>query len=449
LPSTVEKLSSTRAKLTIEVPFSDLTPAIRKAYRDLASQVSIPGFRKGHVPDKMIDARVGRGMVLSEAVNAMLPDIYAQAIEEHNLTPLGRPEIEMTKLEDGESVEFTAEVDILPDFDMPDFSTISVTVDAIEDLDKAVDGRIDILRERFAQVTDVERASQAGDQVRIDLVGKQNGELLPDAAAEGLTYVIGSGGMLEGLDEAVTGCVAGDERTFQSTLAGGDHEGELADITVTVTAVQERTLPEVDDDFAQLVSQFDTVDEMRDDLKKAVERMAAFDQLAAARTKVVDELIQATTFEIPTELVDEEVRSRVAQITDQLKAAGATIEDYLTRMADPEISTPEEFENSIRTSVERGIRAEILLGRVAEEVKVAVNQQDLTNFIFQKAQENGTSPEQEIQHMQSHDHLTEWMSQIRQSKALDSIVAQATVTDSNGATVDVASLLAPVVDNEE
>jgi len=443
LPSTVEKLGSTRAKLTIEVPFSDLEPAIRKAYRDVASQVSIPGFRKGHVPPAMIDARVGRGAVLSEAVNAMLPDIYAQAIEEHLLTPLGRPDIEMTKLEDGETVEFTAEVDIVPDFDLPDFSSLTVTVDPAEDLDKAVEERIGMLRERFAEVADADKAAEDGDQVTINLVGKKDGEVLAGATADGLTYVIGSGSMLDGLDEAVTGCKAGDERTFQSTLVGGDYEGQVTDITVTVTAVQERTLPVVDDEFAQMVSQFDTAEQMREDLKKSVERMAIFDQLAAARNKVLDQVIEASAIDVPEALVDGEVDARTSQLMDQLKAAGVSLADYLARMGDPEITTAEQFEASTRAAVERGIRAEIILSRVAEESKVGVSQEDLTNFIFQKAQENGTSPEQEIQHMQTHDHLQEWMAQIRQAKALDTIVKQTKVTDSTGAVVDVAAILTP------
>ena len=449
MSSTVEKLSSTRAKLTIEIPFSDLTPAIHKTYRDLASQVSIPGFRKGHVPPQMIDARIGRTAVLTEAVNAMLPDVYAQSVEEHHLMPLGRPQIELTKLEEDSDVEFTAEVDIVPDFDMPDFTKVSVTVAPLEDLDKAVDERIDVLRERFAQVTDVDRPARVGDQVRIDLVGKQNGEALPDAAAEGLTYVIGSGGMLDGLDEAVTGCEAGDERTFQSTLAGGEHEGELADVTVTVTQVQERTLPEVDDDFAQLVSQFDTVAEMRQDLKKAVEQMARFDQLTSVRTKVLDAVIEEASFDVPNDLVEEEVKARTSQIVDQLAAASVSLEDYLARLGDPEIVTAEDFEKSTRASVEKGIRAEILLSRVAEEEKVSVSQQDLTNFIFQKAREDGTTPEQEIQYMQTHNHLSEWMAQIQQSKAVDLIVSQATIMDSDGKEVDLTPLLVTVEEEAE
>ena len=442
MSSTVEKLSPTRAKITIEVSPSDLAPAIRRAYRDLAKQVSIPGFRKGHVPDQLIDARLGHGVVLSEAVNAMLPDIYASALEEHGLTPLGRPDVDLTKMEPDAPVEITAEVDIVADFEMPDFSEISVTVDPLEDLDQAVDERIDILRERFAQVSDVDRPAAPGDQVHINLVASQNGELLPDAAAEQVPYIIGSGEMLEGLDEAVTGCVAGDERTFESTLAG-DHAGELADVTVTVTNVAERTLPEVDDEFAQMVSQFDTVAEMRDDLRTYVARTEALDQLASARSKVMDAMVEDVDFELPADFVEEEVRSRVAQITDQLKSGGVSLEEYIEKIEDPEISTPQDFEDSIRTSVQKGVRTEILLGRVAEDMNISVSQQDLTSFVIQKAREDGTTPEQEIQHMQAHGHLAEWMSQIRQSKALDAIVAQATITDTDGNTVDVSALLAP------
>ncbi len=442
MPSTVEKLSSTHVKLTIEVPFSDLEPAINKAYRDVANQVSIPGFRKGHVPPAMIDARVGRGAVISEAVNAVLPGIYAQEIDAQGLTPLGRPEIEMTKLEDGEVAEFVAEVDVAPDFDLPDFSTIEVTVDALPDQEAAIDERIEVLRERFAEVSEVDRAAQKGDQVRLNLSGSQDGEVLPDATAEGLTYVIGSGQMLDGLDEAVTGRKAGEVATFSSTLLGGGHEGEAADITVTVTQVQERTLPEVDDQFAQLVSQFDTVQEMRADLAVSVQRMAAVDQLTAARDRVLDKAIELGGFDIPETLVTDEVAARISQVNEQLKGAGLTLTEYLAQMGDPEVATPEQFEENTRRAVERGVRAEILLSRVADEAKVEVGQEDLTAMIFQKARENGTTPEQEIQHMQDHNHLPEWMAQIRQSKALDTIVVQAKVTDSAGAPVDLKAVLA-------
>jgi len=449
LPSTVEKLSTTRAKLTIEIPFADLKPAIAKAYRDLASQITIPGFRKGHIPAGMIDARLGKGAALSEAVNAMLPDAYAQALESHQLQPLGQPEIEMTKLEEDQSVEFVATVDVVPEFDMPKLGSLAATVEAIEDLDAEVDDKIKILRNRFAQAADVDREARDGDQVRIDLVGSMNGEVLPDAQADGLTYVIGSGEMLDGLDEAVIGAKAGEERTFSSTLLGGSQEGNVADITVTVTQVQERTLPEVDDEFAQLVSQFDTVEEMRQDLMVAVQRMAILDQLSLARRQVMDQLLENTSIDLPEGVVNDETQARTSQISEQLKEAGMTLEDYLGRMNDPEAATVEEFTARTRTNVERGIRSEILLNRIADEEKVQVTREDLTNFVLQKAQENGTTPDQEIQHMQSHGHMGEWMAQIRQSKALDAVVSKATVKDSNGRVIDMAAILAPAQESAE
>jgi trigger factor len=425
-------LSTTRAKLTIEVPFSELKPAINKAYRDLSNQVSIPGFRKGHVPPAMIDQRLGRGTVLSEAVNAMLPDIYAEAVDAHELTPLGQPAVEMTKLEDGETAEFTAEVDIVPAFDLPDLASLQVTVDALDDVDAAVDERVHLLQERFAEVAPVERAAAPGDQVHLNLVAARDGEPLEDASADGITYVVGSGGMLEGLDDAITGCVAGDERTFTSTLVGGGREGEAADITVTVTAVEERTLPTIDDEFAGLVSQYDTLDEMKADLRQAVERQAAMGQLSQARDRVIDKLIELTPFDLPEAVVEAEVANRTSGLTEQLAASGLTLADYLARVGDPDTATEEEFWSGTRSAVEKGIRAEILLSRATQTVKVTVDPQDLTNLLFQKAQENGTSPEQELQHMQSHDHMNEWLAQIRQSKVLDQIVAGAQVVDTQG-----------------
>lgn len=444
MPSTVEKLSTTRVKLTIEVPFDDLKPIITKTYRDLANQFSIPGFRKGHVPPAIIDQRVGRGAVLSEAINAYLPEVYARAVEENKLVPLSTPEVDIEKLEDGEQVVFTAEVDVRPDFDLPDFAAIKVTVEAAETTAKAVDERVNMLRERFAEIKEVSRKAKKGDQITITLVAAQNGEELPDASAEGLTYVIGTQGMLDGLDEAATGLKAGESATFTSTLVGGDHEGEQADVTVTVTKVDERVLPEVNDEFAQLVSEFDTVEEMRVDLGKTAERVNIYTQISEARDKVLDEALAQAGFDLPVGLVDREVASRKETLMEQLKAAGLTLAAYLERVGDPEQATEEAFDARLTKDVEKGIRTEILMSRIAEETDVRVDQEDLTNFIFQKAQENGTNPEQELQHMQEHNHLGEWMSQIRASKALDALVAKASVKDSKGKKVDIASILMPV-----
>jgi trigger factor len=433
----VEKLGPSRAKLTVEIPWNDLKPHLDKAYREIAAQVTIPGFRKGKVPPMVIDQRFGRGAVLQEAINAALPSAYEAAVSEAGIIPLGDPEVDVTKLEDGEAVEFTAELDIRPDFDVPDAAGVSVTVEALEDTDAEVERRIELLRGRFATTTEVERAAGEGDVVTINLVGTRDGEPLQDATAEGITYQIGSGGMLDGLDEAVTGLSAGESATFSSTLVGGDLEGEPADIEVTVTKVSEQELPEVDDEFAQLVSEFDTVLEMKADLTSSVAEMARLEQAAKGRDKVLEALVDQIELELPEKLLSSEIEARKAQINEQLNRAGLTLDRYLEQ-ADEEAKTAEEFWAELETSTERGLKAQLLLDKVADDVQVSIDQADLSELLVRKAAQAGTTPEQEAQHMMEHNHAGAWMQEIRRNKALASIVAAATVTDTDGNPVDVA-----------
>jgi len=437
LPSTVEKLGPSRAKLTVEIPWTDLKPHLDKAYREIATQVTIPGFRKGKVPPMVIDQRFGRGAVLQEAINAALPSAYEAAVTEAGIIPLGEPEVDVTKLEDGETVEFTAELDIRPDFEVPDASTVSVTVDALGDTDAEVDSRIEMLRSRFATATEVERAAGEGDVVTINLVGTRDGEQLQDATAEGITYQIGSGGMIDGLDEAVTGLSAGESATFSSTLVGGELEGEPADITVTVTKVSEQELPEVDDEFAQLVSEFDTVEEMKADLASSVSEMARLEQAAKGRDLVLEALVDQVDLELPEKLLTSEIEARKEQINDQLNRAGLTLERYLDQ-AEEEAKTPEEFWAELEASTQRGLKAQLLLDKVADDSEVGIEQADLSELLVRKAAQAGTSPEQEAQHMMEHNHTGAWMQEIRRNKALARIVAAATVTDTEGNPVDVA-----------
>lgn len=436
MPSTVEKLGPSRAKLTVEIPWNDLKPHLDKAYREIAAQVTIPGFRKGKVPPMVIDQRFGRGAVLQEAINAALPSAYETAVNEAGIIPLGDPDVDVTKLEDGEAVEFTAELDIRPDFEVPDASGVSVTVDALGDTAAEVEERIEMLRSRFATTTEVDRAAAEGDVVTINLVGTRDDEPLQDATADGVTYKIGSGGMIDGLDEAVTGLSAGESATFASTLVGGDLEGEPADITVTVTKVSEQELPAVDDEFAQLVSEFDTVEEMKADLTSSVAEMARLEQAAQGRDKVLEALVDQVEFELPERLLTSEIEARKEQINEQLKRAGLSLDRYLEQ-AEEEAKTPEEFWAELEASTERGLKAQLLLDKIADDAEVGIDQADLSELLVRKAAQAGTSPEQEAQHMMEHNHTGAWMQEIRRNKALATIVAAATVTDTDGNPVDV------------
>lgn len=447
MPSTFEQLNPTRAKLTIEIPFAELQPYLDKTYQEVAQQVSIPGFRKGKVPPAVIDQRFGRGVVLQESINEALPQAYQAAIQEHNVKALGQPEIDVTKLEDNEIVEFTAEVDVRPEFDLPDFSQLTATVDNAQETSELVDKDIETLRERFVTLTEVERKSAAGDQVTLQLKATQDGTEIAEGSANDVTYIIGGGEqMLDGLDEAVTGVNPGDIVRFSSTLVGGPHRGEQADIEVTVTKVSARELPEVDDEFAQLVSEFDTVEEMREDLAKASEMRVRQEQIADGRDKVLEAALEQLSFDVPEALLKSELEARRQQVERQLTQAGLTVEQYLADSEEEEAETPDEFWGQIDERSEQAIRAQILLDTYADKEELAVSQQELTELIFQKAQQNGTSPQDEINHMMEHNHMGAWMQEIRRAKALARICASATVVDQDGNVIEMPK---PPAENPE
>jgi trigger factor len=453
VPSSVDRLSPTRVKLTVEVSFDDLKPSMDKAYREIAKSVNIPGFRKGKVPPLVIDQRFGRGAIIQEALNDALPKFYGEAVAENSLNPLAQPEVEVTKLEDGELIEFTAEVDVRPEFDLPDFSTLSATVDALEVTDEQIDAQLKGLQQRFGSKSAVERPAATGDVVTIDLVATKDGETLPDATAEGLEYEIGSSGMLDGLDEAVTGLSAGESADFTSTLVGGPQKGEEADIHVTVSQVQEQELPELDDEFAQTASEFDTLDELRDDLAGRLANTARLDQAAKARDAVLENLLEQLDIDLPDNVISGETEARKTQIQSQLDGAGIDLDEYLAETGEAEDA--ESFWAGVEKRSADAMKAQLVLDKTAEQTEVTVDQNDLTQHIFRRAQEEGQAPQQVIAHMQEHPHhLDEYMLEIRRGKALAAIVEAATVTDTNGDVVELSriqpdgSLADPAVEGE-
>jgi len=432
VPSTVERLSPSRVKITMTVPFEDLRPSIDKAYKDIARRISLPGFRKGHVPASLIDQRFGREAVIEQALNEQLPELYDAAVAENKLSPLGQPDIDVAKMEDGQPVEVTAEVDVRPDFEVPDASGIAVTVDPAGVGDAEVNERVDLLRHRFAKYNDVDRAAGKDDVVDIDI----SGESLPDdLPMSGVSYVVGAGGLVDGLDKAVTGLKAGESKTFATKI-----DGQKADVTVTVNKVRQRTLPRVDDDFAQMVSEYDTADEMLAGLRDGLERMGRLTQVGQARDKVLDAVIEQTSFELPPKVLEAEIAERRQDIENQLARAGLSVERYLAQVPDETAKTADEFWGNLETRTERGLRARLVLDKVAEDEEVAVSQDDLSEYIVAKAQDEGVTPDQEAQHMMQHGHTQEWLGEIRRGKALSLLVSRAAVKDTDGRRIDISRI---------
>ena len=439
MPSTVEQLSPTRVKITVEVPFTDLKPSMDRTYAEIARSVNIPGFRRGKVPPLVIDQRFGRGVVIQEAFNNAWAGFYGAALRENKLAPLADPDLEVTKLEDGDSIEFTAEVDIRPEFDLPDFTTLQATVDALELPDGLVEEQLDVLRTRHSSRETVDRPAADGDLVTINLVGTRDGEPLEDATAENIEYTVGSGTMLEGLDDAVTGLSAGESATFTSTLVGGPLKDEQADIEVTVNTVQVQESPDADDEFAQLASEFDTIEELRADIAGRLTQIARLEQASQARDAVLQVLLDQLDVEVPDNLLESELASRREGVEQQLARADLTIEEYLENTGEEQ--SVDEFWADLDERAGNALKAQMVLDKVAEEHSIGVDQADLTQHILRKAQSDGVPPQQITDHLKEHPHhFEEYATEIRRSKALAMIVEAAEVIDSNGDKVELASL---------
>ncbi|MDF1703744.1 MAG: trigger factor [Aeromicrobium sp.] len=439
MKSTTENLSPTRVKLTIEVPFDEFKPALDKAYKSIGSQIQVPGFRRGKVPAAVVDQRVGRGVVLDEAINAALPDWYREALLETDLQPLGQPEIDLTKFADGEDIEITAEVDVRPEVELPDLTSVEVEVTAIEVGDSDVDEQLEALRERFATYTGVERAAAKGDQVTLSLAAAhKDGTVIEDATAEDLPYRVGGSEMLDGLDEAVTGLEPGSTATFATTLVGGELKDTEVDVTVTVTEVKQTELPELDEEFVQMASEFDTLEELRADLRERITRGKRMEQAAEARDLVLDELLSKVEVPLPETLVAEELAARRQQIEQQLAFSGVAFEQYL----DDQEQTADEFEAELEKSVHDSIVSQFILDQIVKADEIGLDDNELTQHIMRRAQQSGEDPNSYIQHIMEHNHVPEMVSEVLRGKALASLVEGATVKDSTGAEIDLASLQA-------
>ncbi|SDN50626.1 trigger factor [Actinomyces ruminicola] len=423
MKSTVENLDPARIKLTVEVPYEELGPSLDAAYKEIGSQVQIPGFRRGHVPPRIIDQRVGRASVIQEAVNNKLPDFYRDAITESGRVPMGQPDIEVTELVNvtgpqGGQLAFTAEVTVRPEFDLPELGSLDVTVDAIEITDADVDAELDNLRARFGSLKSVKRAAKTGDFVTIDLKAVIDGEEVDSVS--GVSYEIGKGNMLEGLDDALVGLKADKSATFTTKLAGGEHAGEEAEVTVTATAVKERELPEVDDEFAEMASEFDTVDELREDLRRQATERKTGDQAIAARDALLERLREAVSFDVPDSVVDDEIKQH-------LQAEGKAEDD--------------PHAEEIRDDVTSGVRDQILLDVLAESLDVSVTQDELLEFLMQTAQQYGMEPAQFMQGAQQAGQIPAFVSEIARNKSLAMGLRQVTVKDSNGEVVDLTEFI--------
>jgi len=436
--STVENLSPTRVRLAVEVPFDDLKPSLDKAYKEIAAQVRIPGFRPGKVPARIIDQRVGRGAVLQEAVNEALPRFYGEAAREHELQPLGQPEIDITNLdESGEGLlSFTAEVDVRPEIALPELEGIAVAVDDTEVTDEDVDQQLDELRDRFGTLKGVDRPAEAGDYVSLDLVSKVGDVEVEGGSAKGLSYVVGSDDLVDGLDEAITGKSAGDTATFTTTLRQGEYADQEAEVTATVNSVKVKELPEVDDEFAQLASEFDTVAELREDLRTRLARVKVMEQGAQARDRLLEQLVETVEFPLPESAVTAEIEFREHDIVHSLGHEDALFDRYLEAQG----KTREEFQDELRGNAEQSVRAQFILDAVADKIEAQPSEAELTEYLIRQAARYQMAPQEFANQIVQAGNLPALVADLRRNKALAEVLETAVITDASGNAVDLKAL---------
>ncbi|MDT5012887.1 MAG: trigger factor, partial [Mycobacterium sp.] len=418
MKSTVEQLSPTRVKINVEVPFAELQPDFDRAYKELARQVRLPGFRPGKAPAKLLEARIGRGAVLEQVVNEALPARYSEAVTSSDVQPIGQPEIEITKIEDGDELVFTAEVDVRPKIELPDLNALEITVDPIEVTDDEVDAELESLRTRFGTLTGVERAAKDGDFVSIDLSATIDGEPVPEAATEGLSHEVGSGQLIEGLDEAINGLKAGDTRVFTSTLAAGEHDGRDAQVTVTVNSVKERELPDLDDEFAQLASEFDTIDELKASLQDQVRRFKRVQQAEKIRDAALETLLGQVDVPLPEAVVQAQVDEAVHNALHGLDHD----EDRLAEALAEQGSSRDEFDAEARQNAEKGVKTQLLVDAIADKLDIQVGQEDLTERLVLQSRQYGVEPQQLLQFLQENNQLPAMFADVRRGKALAAVV---------------------------
>ena len=428
----VRNLEPTKVKLTVTVEPEELNPYLDAARKEIAKQVNVPGFRKGHVPGKIIDQRIGFAAVAGEAVNDAVPELYSKALDEKKIRPMAQPEFDVQDVpqsaNDETKLKFTATVERRPDIELPEIDGLEIAISKLEVKDEDVDKRLETLRQRFGTLVGVDRPAAKGDFANIDLTAEIDGETVD--SQEGVSYELGSNTMLDGLDEALDGLSAGEETTFEGTLEAGEHEGQKATVKVKVNSVKAEELPELNDEFASEASEFDTLDELKADIRKAAAQDAEGRQATEARDAFIAKLQEGLEIPVPKGV-------KANMVEEQLK--GMT--------PDPEKATKEQKAQAEET-VEKELRDQMVLDALAEKLDVQVSQSDVFNFLASIAQQYGMDPNNFIQAIIKNGQLGSAVQEVGRSKGLLAGMRAVKFT-ADGEVVDLSAFLGEAAEDEE
>jgi trigger factor len=416
--SAVESISATRVRISIDVDFNDLEPHVKRAYQSISERIVIPGFRKGKVPRAMIDQRVGRGAVLDEAINNALPEFYTQAARENDVLVVGRPTVDIKELKDNELVKFEVEIDVRPEVTLPDFSKIEISVDDVAVSDKDVEEQVEALRIRFGTLTTVEKDAASGDFVSIDLVARVDGKDVEGGTANGISYEVGSNRMIEGLDAALEGMKVDETKSFSAPLVGMQ-EGESGEVEVTLKAVKKRELPDLNDEFAKLASEFETLKELEADVRERLARLKAMEQGAQARDNLLKMLLETVEIPVPENLVNDEVNDHL---------------EKENRLED------ETHRKEVTEEITRSVKGDFLLDAIVKAEEVQVSEAELTEYLIRTAARYQMTPDQFAQQITQAGQVATLMAEVARTKGLAIVLERVNVKDASGNAVDLSAL---------
>jgi trigger factor len=416
--SAVETISATRVRISIDVDFTDLEPHVKQAYQSISERIVIPGFRKGKVPRAMIDQRVGRGAVLDEAINNALPEFYTQAARENDVLVVGRPSVDIKELKDNELVKFEVEVDVRPEIKLPDFSKIEISVDDVAVAEKDIEEQIEALRIRFGTLTTVEKDAASGDFVSIDLVARVDGKDVEGGSANNISYEVGSNRMIDGLDAALEGMKVNESKKFNTQLVGMQ-EGETGEVEVTLKAVKKRELPDLNDDFAKLASEFETLKELEADVRERLKRLKAMEQGAQARDNLLKMLLDTVEIPVPENLVSDEVHDHL---------------EKENRLED------ETHRKEVTEEITRSVRGDFLLDAIVKAEEVQVSEAELTEYLIRTAARYQMTPDQFAQQITQAGQVATLMAEVARTKGLAIALERVKVKDASGNVVDLSAL---------
>jgi trigger factor len=426
--SAVETLSPTRVRLTIDVAVDEMKPSVDAAYKRIAQSITIPGFRRGKVPAAIIDQRVGRAAVLDEALGDIVNNAYLEAVRTNDLKVLAQPDVDISSFEDGQPLSFTVEVEVRPEIELPEYKGIEVSVDDAVADDADVDAQLESLRKRFATLTPVERPAASGDLITLDLAASHDGQSIDDANATGMSYEVGSGDLIDGLDEALTGLEPGGTATVTTQLQSPEWAGKDVQVEVTVRSVRERVLPALDDDFAQLASEFDTIAELRAQVAEQAASIKKIEQALQARDRIGTELLARADVPVPEGLVKAEVDSH-------LEDEGRLEDD--------------EHRAEVDQDVRRSFQQQLILDEIAKVEDINVTEAELTDYLVRQAARYGMAPDQFVNEVARAGQVSTFVGEVVRGKAMAVVLETAVITDASGRPVDLQALDADITQAAE